>query len=161
MGVKKKVWNLPKSTAQAVLCEQKLQILSDGVSHSVSYTPLQLTPRVYIFFFFFSWKLLAPPSQCHHRLRCRKILWLYNHVMWYSDPSEQEKLAQSELWPVDEPIGFSGWQRCPQSDQKPVNKGGQNGGASAQLINGTFNTVSTHLDHTTSLYIDLNAAQFG
>lgn len=91
----KKGWNLSKSTAQAVLCEQKLQILSEGVSHSVSYTPLQLTPRVS--FFFSPWKLQAPPSQCHHRLRCRKILWLYNHVMWHSDPSEQEKLAQSDL----------------------------------------------------------------
>lgn len=105
----KKVWNLSKSAAQAVLCEQKLQILSEGVSHSVSYTQLQLTPRAY--FFFLPWKLQAPPSQCHHSLRCRKILWLYNHVMWHSGPSEQEKLAQSELWLVDEPIGFSGWQR--------------------------------------------------
>lgn len=47
----KKVWNLSISAAQAVLCEQKLQILSEGVSHSVSYTQLQLTPRVYFFFY--------------------------------------------------------------------------------------------------------------
>lgn len=66
---------------------------------------------LHVFTFFLPWKLQAPPSQCHHRLRCRKILWLYNHVMWHSGPSEQEKLAQSELWLVDEPIGFSGWQR--------------------------------------------------
>lgn len=160
MGVKKKYEICPKALHKLFSVNRSYKFyLMEWVivCHTHHFSWL----HVFTFFFFFSWKLLAPPSQCHHRLRCRKILWLYNHVMWYSDPSEQEKLAQSELWPVDEPIGFSGWQRCPQSDQKPVNKGGQNGGASAQLINGTFNTVSTHLDHTTSLYIDLNAAQFG
>lgn len=103
----KKVWNLSKSAAQAVNRSYKFYLKEWViVCHTHNFSWLHVFT-----FFFLPWKLQAPPSQCHHRLRCRKILWLYNHVMWHSGPSEQEKLAQSELWLVDEPIGFSGWQR--------------------------------------------------
>lgn len=47
----KKVWNLSKSAAQAVLCEQKLQILSEGVSQCVIHTT-SVDSTCLLFFFY-------------------------------------------------------------------------------------------------------------